>query len=116
MIVSSVAARAACRECSLCQSAASMTQSLGALQADEDMADEDMADAAAVAEDSEQHSSESDLTPSGHHQQQQQVGLAYSDDHPYTQLNMCPVTPASAQMPAAAHHTIQNPQGIQCLA
>ena len=37
-------------------------------------ADKDMVDAAADAEDSEQHSSESDLTPSGRLQQQQQVG------------------------------------------
>ena len=58
-----------CPEYCLSLSAASMGQSsLGVLQADDNLAD-----AAALAEDSEQHSSESDLTPSRHSQQQQQV-------------------------------------------
>lgn len=76
------AARATCPECALSLSAAGMLQSsLGGLQAVDDMAD-----AAADAEDSEQHSSESDLTPSGRLQQQQQVGWAFSDDRACTQL------------------------------
>ena len=58
--------------------------SLGALQADNNIAD-----AAAHAEDSEQHSSESDLTPSRHSQQQQQVGQLYCIYCPCTQIYLC---------------------------